>query len=149
MYCTSKAMSIERTKLEVSIEESIQQWQFVPGLIADGESSKVARDNEKYQIKLCGIDSPDLKQPSGNEARDYLRLLVNKGDGTIFVTPVEEDKQGNVIAELFVLIDERKAMMLNSQMIASGYASRIKTSNCPNQKGLITAEKAAQKSVNK
>ena len=128
-----------------NLNQSIQQWQFVPGSITNGESLKVARGKEKYQIKLCGIDSPPPTQPSGIEARDYLRSLVSKGDGTIFVTPVESDERGNVVAELFVLLGERKAVLLNSQMIAGGYVSRIKTANCPNQEGLIIAEKVVQK----
>jgi endonuclease YncB( thermonuclease family) len=127
------------------LNQSIQKWQFVPGSIADGESLKVTRDNQKQQIVLCGIDSPPPTQSSGIEARNYLRSLVTQGDGTIFVTPLGKDNQGNTVAELFVLIDERKAVLLNSQMIASGHALRLKTANCPNQKGLIIAEKAAQK----
>ena len=127
------------------LNQSIQKWQFVSGSITDGKSLKVARGKEEYSLKLCGIDSPTPTQPLGIEARDYLKSLVDKGDGTVFVTPIEEDKLGNVVAEVFVLIGDRKAMLLNSQMIASGYASRIKASNCPNQKGLIIAEKAASK----
>ena len=61
-----------------NFNQSIQQWQFVPGSITDGESLQVARGTEKYQIVLCGINSPPSTQPLGIEARDYLKSFFSR-----------------------------------------------------------------------
>jgi hypothetical protein len=56
---------------------------------------------EKWQLKPGSI---------------YLRSLVDKGDGTIYVTPVEKDRYGRTVAELYVPLGNRQALFLNSQM---------------------------------
>ena len=122
-----------------------ERWQVKENSIYDGNTLTVQRGEEELEVRLCGIDSPELEQSLGIEARDYLQSLVAKGDGTIFVTPVEENKQ-ETVAELYVYIGNRQALFLNSQMIAGGAAwhAQKDSSNCPNQKALITAENIAK-----
>ena len=121
------------------------RWQVKENSIYDGNKLTVQRGEEELKVRLCGIQAPEIKQPLGIEARDYLQSLVNKSNGTIFVTPVEKNEQ-ETIAELYVYIGNRQALFLNSQMIAGGAAwhARKNSSNCPNQKALITAENIAK-----
>lgn len=122
-----------------------ERWQVKEDSIYEGNKLTVQRGEEELKVRLCGIESPEIKQPLGIEARNYLQSLVNKSDGTIFVTPVEENKH-ETVAELYVHIGNRRALFLNSQMLAAGYAWHYQknSSNCPNQKALITAENIAK-----
>lgn len=132
---------IEPVIAERNENQSYEKWQLKPGSIYDGDTLRVVRGSEELKIRLCGIDAPEKKQELGVEARDHLRSLVDKGDGTIYVTPVEKDRYGRTVAELYVPLGNRQALFLNSQMVADGYAWHYEkySANCPNQKGLIIA----------
>ena len=123
-----------------------QKWQLKEGSISDGKTLSVVRGNEELRLKLCGVNTPDKERKLGIESRNYLQSLVSRGGGTIFVTPVATDKHGSTIAELFVLLGNKKALLLNSQMIADGYARHDKdySGNCPSRKGLVIAENIAR-----
>ena len=77
-----------------------EKWQVKEDSIYDGNTLTVRRGEEELKVRLCGIETPGIKQPLGIEARDYLQSLVNKSNGTIFVTPVEKNKQ-ETVAELY------------------------------------------------
>ena len=92
------------------------------------------------------MNAPDKERKLGIESCNYLQSLVSRGGGTIFVTPVAIDKHGSTVAELFVLLGNKKALLLNSQMVADGYAWHDKkhSSNCPSRQGLTIAERVAK-----
>ena len=92
-----------------------EKWQVKKGSIYDGDTLRVVRGNavrpwrgflaqgtrtktESKKIRFCGIDAPEIKQKLGVEARDYLRSLIAKGDGTIYVLEVEQDRYGRTVA---------------------------------------------------
>ena len=79
-----------------------EQWQVVPNSIYDGDTLRVKNGFQEMKVRFCGIDAPEKNQPLGIQARDYLRSLINKGDGSIIVVPVEKDRYGRTVAELFV-----------------------------------------------
>lgn len=60
--------------------------------------------------------------PMGVESRDHLRKIVAQGDGTIVVVPIETDRYGRLVAELFVPIEEDWELPVNAQMVADGMA---------------------------
>ena len=60
-----------------------ERWQVKENSIYDGNTLKVQRGEEELKVRLCGIESPGIKQPLGIGARDYLQSLVNKSNGTI------------------------------------------------------------------
>ena len=68
-----------------------EAWKVKPGSIYDGDTLRLIDSERELKIRLCGIDAPELKQPLGIESRDYLRSLIAKGDGTIYVLPIEKD----------------------------------------------------------
>ena len=78
------------------------QWRVKPGSIYDGDTLRVVRGNEELKIRFCGIDAPEKKQPLGIESRDYLRSLIAKSDGTIYVLPIEQDRYNRTVAELWI-----------------------------------------------
>ncbi|MEO1672778.1 MAG: thermonuclease family protein [Cyanobacteria bacterium J06631_2] len=125
-----------------------QQWRVKPGSIHDGDTLRVTRGNEELKIRICGIDAPELKQPLGIESRDYLRSLIDQGDGTIHVLPIETDRYNRTVAELWIPIkpDYEGQIHLNTAMVEAGYAYHYQqySGNCESAENLGWAEKIAR-----
>ena len=126
-------------------EQKYQAWQLRS--IDDSDRLTVVRNGKEIEVKFCGIKAPEERQELDIKARDYMRSLINKGDGsTVYLTPVERDTQGRMVAELFVYTGNKNAFFLNSQMVSRGYAWHDKkhSSNCPSRRGLVIAERVAK-----
>ena len=129
-------------------EKQAEKWQVKKGSIYDGDTLRVKRGNEEKKIRFCGIDAPEIKQPLGVQSRDYLRSLIAKGDGTIYVLEVEEDRYGRTVAKLFMPLKDSSGqeIHLNTEMIMAGMAWHYEqySGNCPNQYGFEIAESIAR-----
>ena len=129
-------------------DERAEKWQVKEGSIYDGDTLRVVRGNEEKKIRFCGTDAPEIKQPLGVESRDYLRSLIAKGDGTIYVLEVERDRYGRTVAELFMPLKDKpgQEIHLNTEMIMAGLAWHYEqySGNCPNQYGFEIAESIAR-----
>ena len=124
----------------VEPRQELEKWQLKS--IYDGDTLRVVRDDEELKIRLCGIDAPEIKQPLGIEARDYLRSLVKLGDGELLILPIEQDRYGRTVAEVFGQDSKNTAVNLNMQMIRDGYAwfyGQYKD-NCSTKNELVMAE---------
>jgi endonuclease YncB( thermonuclease family) len=125
-----------------------EQWQVKPGSIHDGDTLRVVRGSEELKVRLCGIDAPEIRQPLGIESRDYLRSLIAKSDGRIHVLPIEEDRYGRTVAELWIPIkpDYEGEIHLNTAMVEAGMAYHYKqySGNCESAENLGWAEKIAK-----
>ena len=125
-----------------------EQWRVKPGSIYDGDTLRVVRGDEELKIRFCGIDAPELKQPLGVESRDYLRSLIAKSDGTIHVLPIEEDRYGRTVAELWIPIepDYEAEIHLNTAMLEAGMAYHYErySGNCEKPENLVWAEEIAK-----
>ena len=137
---STNSPTVERRNSEV--------WSVKPGSIYDGDTLRVVKGNQELKIRFCGTDSPELKQPLGVEARDYLRSLINDSNGTVHLIRVGIDRYGRTIAELFVpaLSNPEQEIHLNSAMVEAGYAWHYEqySDNCPNKYGLEIAENIAR-----
>jgi len=131
-----------------SSDNHAQQWRVKPGSIYDGDTLRVIRGTEELKIRFCGIDAPELKQPLGVESRDYLRSLINQGDGTIHVLPIEEDRYERTVAELWIPIkpDYEAQIHLNTAMVEAGYAHHYQkySGSCVSADNLGWAEEIAK-----
>jgi endonuclease YncB( thermonuclease family) len=125
-----------------------QQWQIKPNSIHDGDTLRVVRGSEELKIRMCGIDAPEIKQPLGIESRDYLRSLIAKSNGTIHVLPIEKDRYGRTVAELWIPIkpDYEGEIHLNTAMVEAGMAYHYQqySGNCESAENLGWAEKIAK-----
>ncbi len=54
-----------------------------------------SRKQKQFQVKLCGISA------NSDESKEYLRSLLNKGDGSVVVNPVRTE-WGVTIAEVII-----------------------------------------------
>ena len=136
---------IETVNAKPNPGQKYQAWQLRS--ITTSDRVSVVRNGEEIEVAFCGISAPEERQELGIEARNYMQSLIDKGDGsTVYLTPVEQDKSGSMIAEIFVYTGNKNAVFLNSQMVSRGYAWHDKqsSSSCPSRRGLVIAEKVAK-----
>jgi micrococcal nuclease len=122
--------------------------------VSDGDTITVKRGNETKKIRFCGIDAVEKQQKLGPQAKSYLQSLIDKGDGTVMVIPIEQDRYGRTVAELFVKprtgtpgYQSEEEIFLNGEMVRAGFARHYTrySGNCPNKGAIEQAEKIAIK----
>ncbi len=103
--------------------------------VVSGDSFIASRKQKQFQVKLCGISA------SSDESREYLRSLLNKGDGSVVVNPVQTE-WGVTIAEVFVQLkpDYETENHLNTEMVMAGVATIADYKSCPSAEYLEMAE---------
>ena len=83
--------------------------------IHDGDTITILQDKQQIKVRLFGIDAPELKQPYGKQAKQFLANLI-AGE----VVEVEEhgkDRYKRTIGTIY--LDGKD---INAQMVANGYA---------------------------
>jgi endonuclease YncB( thermonuclease family) len=88
------SQNLTQLQQEVVTSDATQSttMQLVPGSIYDGDTLRVRDGAQEIKIRLCGIDAPETEQEMGIASRDHLRSLINQGDGSVIVVPVETDR---------------------------------------------------------
>lgn len=141
--------NVESVPVDSPTEEEItpETWQVKEGSIYDGDTLRARRGEEEQKIRFCGIDAPEKKMPMGVEARDHLRSLVEIGNGELLLVPVEKDRYGRTVAEVYVKDSRSTAINLNVQMVRDGYAWHYErySGNCPIRDEFAIAQEMAQK----
>ena len=127
-------------------EHKFERWNLKEGSITDGDTLRVVRDDEEMNIRLCGIDAPEQNQKLGIESRDYLQSQADIGKGELFIIPVEKDKQGRTVAEVYAQDSKKTAIHLNLQMVRLGYAWHYPeySNNCLRPQDFALAEQLAR-----
>ena len=136
--------SLKPAAVEQRLEFEV--FQLKPNSIYDGDTLRVVRGNEELKIRFCGTDSPEIKQPLGIEARDHLRSLVDINNGELWLIPIEQDRYGRTVAEVYVRDSKDTAINLNLQMVRDGYAWHYErySGNCPTKNEYVIAERLAR-----
>ncbi|MEH1853777.1 MAG: thermonuclease family protein [Nostoc sp.] len=103
-------------------------------------------------MRFCGIDAVEKQQKLGLQAKSYLQSLIDKGDGTVTITPIEQDRYGRTVAEVFVQprpgtpgYQSEEEIFLNGDMVRAGFARHYTrySGNCPNKVVIEQSEKMA------
>lgn len=123
-----------------------EHYRLVEGSVYDGDTLRVTDGRSETKIRFCGIDAPEKDQAGGIESRDHLRSLIAQGDGSVIVVPIEEDRYGRTVAELFIPVGGEEEIHLNSQMVMDGHAYHYAqySSSCPNKNNIVRAEAMAK-----
>jgi endonuclease YncB( thermonuclease family) len=151
-YSCSRSPSNNTSQNPVSsnVPKSSEVWQIKEGSIYDGDTLRVVKGSEEMKIRLCGIDAPEKKQDLGVASRDYLRSLVAKGDGTVYLTLHGKDnRKKRDVAELFLPVKGKdEDIFLNGEMVRAGMAMMYPqyVGNCPNKNAIAVAEEMAKES---
>ncbi len=146
--CVDKrpAESPQTSQLSEAQQQTYEKWNLKPGSVYDGDTLRVIKGNEELKIRFCGIDAPEKKQQLGVEARDYLRSLIELGNGELLLVPIDQDRYGRTVAEVYVQDRKSSAINLNLQMVKDGYAWHYErySGNCPSHQQFAIAQKLAQ-----
>lgn len=98
-----------------------------PWIVSDvisGDRFIVQRNDQTLEVKLCGISEG---------SKDYLRSLLDKGNGSVVLEKVSE-QDNLMVAEVFMQIkpDYQQEIHLNTEMVMGGKAVLADYQNCPN-----------------
>jgi len=120
---------------------NLPEYEVIPGSIYDGDTLRVRSPNGKIlKIRFACIDAPELKQPLGQESRNYLRSMINEAGGKVKVKIINTDRYGRSVAEIWT-----KSGLLQSRMAAAGMAFAYDqySKNCPYWDAVKSSEKSA------
>ena len=88
--------------------------------VTDGDTIHANVQGVTVLVRLWGIDAPELDQPAGVRARDYLASLIPK-DSKVEIYPVETDRYGRIVA----VIGPKDGWSTNMMMVAYGWAYHL------------------------
>ncbi|MGJ5673645.1 MAG: thermonuclease family protein [Nostochopsis sp.] len=129
--CQPRSKSLENTQVQVKLAQ-----------VVSGQTLEVLgmgdQPNLISQVRLLGIDAPDLQQrPWGDTAKERLQALV-KGDSVTLEFDVEgQDKFGRTLAYVW-----QDKVLLNEELVKEGQALFVGRS--PNHKYDQRLERAQQ-----
>ncbi|MGH2413034.1 MAG: thermonuclease family protein, partial [Microcystaceae cyanobacterium] len=92
----------------VSTASALEVWQVKPGSVYDGDTLRVIKGNQELKIRFACTDSPELKQDKGIAARDHLRSLLNRANNQVKINPVDTDRYGRTVAEIYTTSGGRR-----------------------------------------
>ena len=92
-------------------------WQGVVDRVISGDSLKIRHDsNHIYDVRLYGVDSPELTQTNGLAARDAAKKLVE--GKSVDVQVINIDPNGEAIAVVYI----NDQYSLQAFLVGSGWA---------------------------
>jgi endonuclease YncB( thermonuclease family) len=93
----SALQSATRTEVRTIIEK-----QFTTGVVTrvvDGDTLEMEIDGKLVNVRLFGIDAPEMSQPFGHESKDFLaRRILNE---ELIVIPRDIDRYNRLVAGLY------------------------------------------------
>ena len=139
----SQSASIEIPNGEPDPDEAanLPEYEVVAGSVHDGDTLRVrSSKGEVLKVRFACIDAPELKQPLGQESRNYLRSMINEAGGKVKVKVIETDRYGRSVAEIWT-----KSGLLQSRMATAGMAFAYDqySKDCPNWDAVKSSEKSA------
>ena len=120
----------------------LAEYEVVPGSIHDGDTLRVrSPKGEVLKVRFACVDAPELKQPMGEEARNHLRSLVNRGGNKVKVQAITVDRYGRTVAQLW-----NNYGLIQSQMAIAGmaYGYDQYKKDCPNWPAIESTQTQAQ-----
>jgi len=130
---------------------SSERWQVVS--VADGDTLTVSSRGKKEKLRLCGIDAPEVAhgskpgQPFGNAATEKLKSLVGGVGSEVIVMPIEKDRYGRTVAEVFVKKpNSQEETFVNGELVAAGMAYHYSrySGSCANRDAIERGEAIAK-----
>lgn len=119
---------------------NLPEYEVIPGSVHDGDTLRVSSKGEVLKVRFACIDAPELKQPLGQESRNYLRSMINEAGGKVKVKVINTDRYGRSVAEIWT-----KSGLLQSRMTGAGMAFAYDqySKDCPNWDAVKSSEKGA------
>lgn len=121
---------------------NLAEYEVVAKSVHDGDTLRVrSSQGQVLKIRFACIDAPELKQPLGEESRNYLRSIVSKGGNKVRVQPITVDRYGRTVAQLW-----NNSGLIQSQMVVAGWAYGYEQykKDCPNWSAIESTQTQAQ-----
>lgn len=67
--------------------------------VIDGDTIVVNVENQETKVRLAAIDAPEMKQPGGEESKQWLQKQI--GDKDIYLKIVDTDQYGREVAYIY------------------------------------------------
>ena len=137
----SATIQIPNGEPDADVAASLPEYEVIPGSLHDGDTLRVrSSKGEVLKVRFACVDAPELKQPWGEESRNYLRSMINEAGGKVKVKVLNTDRYGRSVAELWT-----KSGLLQSRMAAAGMAFAYDrySKDCPNWDAVKSSEKSA------
>jgi endonuclease YncB( thermonuclease family) len=109
---------------------SLPEYEVIPGSVHDGDTLRVrSPKGEVLKIRFACVDAPELKQPLGEESRNHLRSIINRGNNKVRVQSITTDRYERTVAQLW-----NGDGLIQSQMAIAGraYGYEQYKKDCPN-----------------
>jgi len=96
---------------------------------------------EILKVRFACGDAPELKQPMGEESRNYLQSLVNRGGNKVKLQPITVDRYSRTVAQ-----PGNNYGLIQSQMAITGmaYGYDQYKKDCPNWEAIESTQAQAQ-----
>lgn len=117
-------------------------WQLVS--VTDGDTIVVKQGLKEEKIRFCGIDAPEKSQPLGDQSTAYLQGIMNQAKGEVGIAPVDRDRYGRLVAEVFVLGETEKFVQQEMLMAGMAYVYPQYVNGCWNGEAMKLAEAIGQ-----
>lgn len=117
----ARALALLALLLLAATDLRAERFEALVLRVKDGDSLVVERTPQKRvsEIRLAGIDAPELGQPWGPSARAALRRLVQGRQVTVVV--VDRDRYGRLVGKVWV-----GQVYVNAAMTRSGNAWAVR-----------------------
>ena len=138
---TLQATKNRSAALQLDPTTGLETWQVVK--VTDGDTIKVQRGGEELRIRFCGIDAPEKDQALGPEATALLQELVDQSGGQVLIDPVERDRYGRTVAEVW----SDQVGLINSELVGQGMAFVYDryVGGCPSREAIVASGDRAEK----
>ena len=134
-----------KTIKSVNEKKKWERFSAVTAEVIDGDTIRInERDN---LIRLLGIDTPELHHPDlpvqkfGKEAKQLLSSLISGKEITVEYDKTNmNDKYGRLLAYVYT----KDGVLVNAELVKSGYAYVYTKSECPKTKEFLVLENIAR-----
>ncbi len=109
--------------------------------VYDGDTLKAICEEETIKIRLACLDAPESKQEGGYTSTQFIYSLFQGSSNVITLVPLDKDKYGRVVGEVFV-----GNTLLQEALLSSGNARIYEQfSHCPHIQVMRNAQALAKK----
>lgn len=136
---------------KINDNDNVPEFKYKVLNVHDGDTIKVRSGNQNLNIRFACIDAPELKQPGGVEAKDYLKSLIQQSKGYVGLNIISKDRYDRTIAEVWVNLPSEdfpngSPNLVQSLLAATGkvYAYDQYKKDCPNWDGVKDSENYAR-----
>ena len=139
---SSGTLQIPNGEPDADAAASLPEYEVIANSVHDGDTLQVrSPKGEVIKVRFACVDAPELKQPLGEEARNHLRSLVNRGGNKVKVQAITVDRYGRTVAQLW-----NNYGLIQSQMAIAGmaYGYDQYKKDCPNWEAIESTQAQAQ-----